>query len=758
MVRQFIKERLGTIIFFAIVAVFIVWGCLSIQTARQHAITYAQDYVAPEGNVDASAEGQYVSVARTDRLELFYNDAKGAVQVKDLANGYLWKSICDDEVYDLGSVNKQWKRYLQSPLIISYNDLEKRDSGATRADAVKECTWREATPIENGISVVYGFLKPGIYVTVEYALEGDQFVARVPVDGIREESKYALTVIELMPYFGAADDEVDGYLFYPDGSGAVTTYAKAGERPSQVAKATLYAYTNKNLSIANLFADPYEHYTAAMPVYGIKNGDNAILAAFGEGAANSAVVVNPSGTDNVRLNRIGFELYPRNVYTVDMYSVSTGVDSSATGGVVQRVDKALISEDKEIRYFFLEGDEASYSGMASVYREYLKGNGLLKEAFAEGAEMPLALRLLMGATKEGMIFDEYVPMTDFSQVQEILSRLEERGVTDKKITLRSWTEDEDNYAYWGPARQLGGTGGLKALDRYVEEHPGNEVYLENTFIGATSDTKGIAEDKDIVYNGLNVEVSLQYFNGTVEYLMNPATAARRSSDLLARLEKYGRLGVAYREIGKYVYPDFNENAPYTKSQTMEQWRAMMDATAAAGRKVASNGANDYVYGSTDYLYGMREDSYGLSITDYAVPFLQMVVSGCIPYSTQGAGNLSYDLQTQKLKWAEYGAIPYFYLTYESALNLRDTDYSTLFSSTYADWEDAVVETYLEFRENLSCIYGEQMVSHEYLTDDLVRVEYGNGVAVYVNYGGEEASVGGVKVPAKSYMAVEGGGR
>ena len=37
--------------------------------------------------------------------------------------------------------------------------------------------------------------------------------------------------------------------------------------------------------------------------------------------------------------------------------------------------------------------------MAATYREYLIENGLLMAAIAEGEEMPLALRLLMGTSK-----------------------------------------------------------------------------------------------------------------------------------------------------------------------------------------------------------------------------------------------------------------------------------------------------------------------------------------------------------------------
>lgn len=758
MVKKFIKERLGTIVLFAVVIIFVIWGFASVNKAKENAITYSDDYEAPEGNVNFDDAGRYVSIAKTDSLELFYNEAKGTIQVKNLENGYLWKGVCDNEVYDLDSLGKQWLAEVQSSIIISYNDLKKRDSGVKTIRSGKDAGFLETEYIENGVSVTYGFLTPGIYITVEYVLDGDQLVVRIPYEKIREDSKYAVTTIQVLPYFGATGNENDGYLFYPDGSGAITSFEKVDTRPANVKSAYLYTYTHKSVGFENLVTEKYDQYTAAMPVFGLKNGDNALFATCTEGEENTGIAVTPSGYV-VDLNRICFEVYTRNVFNVNMYSISNGVGTTATGGQVQRVDKNVITEDKEIRYFFLSGDKANYSGMADVYRSYLVENGLLTDAIGENAEMTLALRLLMGATKEGMVFDEFISMTDFDQVQEILQRLSDAGVSSTQVVLDGWLSASD-YAkmnYWGPAGQLGGKGGMKDLNRYLEESGYNgNVYLENQFTLANSNTSGLSEDTDVAYDGLNVEISMEDMDGTVYYLINPLAAYKRNNKFLDKIEKYNELDVAYLNLGRYAYADFNQTAPYRKSETVNQFRELLNATKSTDRKAAVEGANQYTYSYADYLYMLREDSFGLSITDYSIPFVQMVISGMIPYSTEGAGNLSYDLQTQKLKWIEFGALPYFYLTYESALNLRDTDYSTLFSSTYGDWENTVIETYNEFKENLSCVYGEQMVEHRIITDDLICVGYANGVEIYINYGKTDARADGVNVPAKSYVVVGGG--
>lgn len=758
MVKQFIKDRLGTIILFAIVIMFVIWGAFSINEAKQNAITFNdKEYVAPESTVDYTVEGTYVSVAKTDSLELFYNEAKGAIQVKDLKSGYLWKGIVDEEVYPgFQKKNKQWVAYMQSSVTIYYKDLKNRDASLERLFSGKDLGLLEAEFIENGVSVTYGFHKQGIYITVEYVLDGDELVVTIPVDKIREDTKYVVSSVEVLPFFGAAGNEKSGYLFYPDGSGAITTFENVNSRPDNVVSAYYYTYTNKDVTFRNMWdEDLYNRYTASMPVYGIKVDDNAMFCYATEGAENMGLTVNPSGVV-VDLNRMAFTVYPRNTYNVNAHSMSTGSGTSATGAQIQRVDKQLIPEDKQLRFGFLSGKDADYSGMASYYREYLIENGLLQDSVESGETLPLALNLLMGTTKEGMVFDEFITMTNFKNVQEILDRLSNAGVKNAEVVLQAWMKGYDEYEYWGPASQLGGKKGLKNLNSYLQTATLKNVYLENGFMFASSDTSKLDEDADVAVDGLDIEISFENMDGVMQYMMNPLAAYKRNNAFLKKLEKYDALGVAYEDVARYVYADFNPNATYTKHESVEQLRELFAATDNSGRDIATNGSNQYAYSYTDYIYGIREEAYGLSITDYSVPFTQLVLSGMIPYSTEGAGNLAYDLQTQKLKWIENGALPYFYLTYESALKLRDTDYDTLFSSTYADWEQTVVDTYKEFEANLSCVYGEQMVDHKIITSDLYRIEYANGIVIYINYANTDAKVDGLTVPAKNYVVVKGG--
>ena len=754
MLKKVLKERLGLILFMLVVAVLVIWGAVSVANAQKNAVRTEYEYVPVEGNVDFEDEGSYRRAAGNDKMELYYNEANGTVQLKDLESGYVWKSVVDDEVYDTEKVNKQWASYLKSVLTVSYNDLQQRDAPPTKVFSSSDCDYLETEYLDNGVRVRYGFTQPGIFLSVEYLLEDGQFVVRIPADRIEEQSQFVITTLEILPFLGSAGDEVDGYFVYPDGSGAVTDYANADHRPASIKAGMWRTYSNKTLAVEEFMNESlYERYTATLPVFGIKNGSSALLAAFTQGAENSGVVGYPSGYV-VNLNHIGFEIYTRNVFNVNMFNVSSGVGETANGKEIQRVDKALNAEDREIRYFLLNGEDADYSGMADVYREYLLATGQLKGVIEEGDAMPLSLEVIMGITKPQMILDEYVKMTSISELMAIMEDLKERGINDTEILLRSWQKDGENYPdYWPIASQLGGRKGLEELDEYLQKNSGGRVYLENNFIFAMQKNGGFSTTGDVVYDGLNLPVSASGYD-TNWYLLNPQAAFERSEDFLDKLSSWSSLGAAYQYMGRIIYPDYNKSAPFTRNQTVEKWKEIFAQVKEQKRPLACEGMNQYVYESADYLYHVRDSAFGLSITDASIPFVQMVLSGLIPYSTD-PGNLSYDMDIQKLKWIEYGALPNFIITNEDAINLRESDFDYVFTSTYDVWKDRITEIYQEFISNFQQIYGRQMIRHERLEDGVVGITYDNGVQVLINYNDADREIKGAAVPAKGYVITEG---
>lgn len=61
-------------------------------------------------------------------------------------------------------------------------------------------------------------------VTLQLRIEDDELVATVPFDEISYTSSYIPIHIDVLPYFGAADTDSEGYMLVPDGCGAIINF------------------------------------------------------------------------------------------------------------------------------------------------------------------------------------------------------------------------------------------------------------------------------------------------------------------------------------------------------------------------------------------------------------------------------------------------------------------------------------------------------------------------------------------------------
>ena len=580
-ILRYIKERIGLYIFVVFLVGVVLWGYTSVQNLRSNAGRRVVEYTPREANVDFDNSGEYSIVAETDELALYFNGSRGSIWVQDKASDYIWKGIADESVYPgMDRLNRLWESYLQSMVALTYNNTNVRDGTPATLYSNTDCDYITYEYIPNGVSVTYGFTAYGLFLTVEYRLE-DELVIRIPRNKLIEESIHVFNMIELMPFFGAATNDIDGYMFYPDGSGGITRYANYTERASNPNRGIWSTFSSRRVTFEDI--ENYERNSAAMPIFGIKNNDNAVLVVCTEGMEDTGITAYPSGTTlNLNINRIGFEMYMRNIFYIDLFNV-TGDSGVTNSRIVQRFDRELTPGDRELRYFFLRGDSANYSGMADTYRDYLLATGQLRKVIKNGDTLPLALTMLMGATRESMIFDEYVKMTSFREVEEILHSFNRQGITDIHTVLDSWQRNGQSYPYYWPvAGQLGGGSGLGGLNEFIKNNIGNKVYLSNDFVYANDRRAGISRGfsttRDIVYDGVELAVTAGF--NTIWYLLNPQVSHNNSVDFLNKLSRYDRIGVGHQYLTRYVYPDYNPyngRGTFTRRQTVAKWREILRA-------------------------------------------------------------------------------------------------------------------------------------------------------------------------------------
>ncbi|HBP37392.1 MAG TPA: hypothetical protein DD640_01365 [Clostridiales bacterium] len=492
---------------------------------------------------------------------------------------------------------------------------------------------------------------------------------------------------------------------------------------------------------------------AALPVFGIKNGGSAMLAAATQGSEDSSITVMPGGYI-MDLDRTYYTLRYRYSYEYSLSNITVyGVNSNEQLSTYKYAD-SIIGTDRTLRYFFLAGDEADYSGMAGAYRDYLSVAGLLNQAIGPDDAIPLGIEMFMGTSEESMLQEIFISMTTFSEAEQICNHLRAAGADTLEVTLRGWTKGGygEYPVVWPAERQIGGRKGLEAFAAYTNG-AGITAFLRQNFVHANSDNKVFSTRRDTVQQGSGMPIT----DGRGFFLINTEVATDKAAAFLANTHQYcsdedNQFGVAYDAIGSLVFHDFTRRGLASRSNTIQAWIGLL--TADENRPAAVGGGNLYTLAYADRLYDVAEETEKYWCSDQEIPLYQMVVHGLIPYSTN-SGNLSDNYTTQKLKWVEYGSMPFFELTYNQAVKLMETQANDLFSSYYLDWADIAADTYAEFNERLASVWSQTIVEHEIISGTLRKVRYGNGTVIYINYADTAAQADGYDLPARDYIVIDG---
>ncbi len=695
-------------------------------------------------------------VARTDTLELLYDGSDSSISVRDLRSGRTWNTLYDPESLPDAKINNTWKQNMQSLFIVSFSDksAQGRDQVVT-ASMAKLDPVMEACRIDGGIRIRYTFPSMGLSFMADFGIEGSAFSIRVPSDGLDEASETRLLALEAAPFLGAARNDETGYILYPDGSGALLRFsAESGSRRATAYRMIPYGTDAFDFANDRVGEDSTARSTASralLPAFGMKSGTGAYVALLTEGEADAAVNVYPSGL-GVPLYRVAPSFQFRRTYGVYPTTVDNP-SSTLEKPLFIKIDDRLIDSDKEVRYYFLEEGSADYGGMASTCRQVLLEEGKLVDRIQDGDPIPASLELFMGTTRRRFLLNEFVVTTDFRQAEAIVRDLDEAGIPKAFLTLWGWYRNGQGAypASFLPAPQLGGRPGLGRLASLCRDMAW-PLSLEVDPIDIVKANGGFSTRGDIVLDGNGYAVQDRTSS---RYLFNPVAAFRRTSAGFDTLSDLGIDGVFLTRIGAMTYDDYQRRNPTMRSETVDRWRDLLREAQERFGHVAVDGGNGYVLALSDHLVSIGEKDSGFVITDESVPFYQMVVHSYIPCSGQVL-NLSHDAVAQVLRWVEQGTMPAFRLTWESPALLRDTDANTLFSSRFDLWRDDLVRIVSDFNQRLAPAWNSPVRSHASLSKTLKRVEYENGVTVYVNYGYEAADWEGVRVPAREYLVLDPG--
>lgn len=559
-------------------------------------------------------------------------------------------------------------------------------------------------------------------------------LADFAVGGLKSISVTSLVELQVLPYFGSSSDNAEGYMLYPDGSGAITRFKKNHPDFSGAYRSDVYSDDTPDMDIISLLET--KGLTGTMlPVVGVQKDGAAFAATAVSGDEECFVNFCPSGyIMDVNRTFLGFR-YRRKVNG----GADMGSFTGSEGNFQYESERRNISP--RIDYLFLADDKADYSGMANAVRELYLENGMLKKStMLESGLPPMALDIFGGFNRRQLIFDNYLVFTNYYQAAEIINDISRHTNMQLMVNFREWTADDSLKP--APLPAFGGKKGFDVMTEMARDCQ-TPLFL---FYNPYRVSVGMSGYKD---GDLAVSNNLLIIQGKLykQMALSPAVMVGKYRAVLDDLKQRNVNGVTLMGAGDFLYYDYNPKRLTMRADSIAYWQQALKETREKLGAAAVSGGNRYVLGTTDWLQDIPNMSSGYSYSDESVPFYQMVVHGSVPYSGKYI-NAFYDPAVEKLKAIEYGYTPIYSVSY------NPVEYVTSFTSVYHDLRDEILALCSEYYENLSCISDQAMISHEVMGEQ-VKVTYANGVSVYVNYSTSNATVDGHTIKALDYVVVGG---
>lgn len=685
--------------------------------------------------ITTPAYSEMETVAKNKDYTLLYHADGYDFFVKSNTSDKVWSSAVHPDYMDLSQKTADTYSSLLELTVVDA-------SGGIRTLSLTDANSTDFSVLkgekENGIVLSVTLSADAISFDVEITLENDGLSVNVPADSLKEEGESKLLSLHLLPCFGVTKVGEDGYIFYPDGSGALIPIRDYAAATPQSYNYPLYGLatpdfteydSKKEQNIQNLM----------LPVFGVKQQLGGFLTAITAGDTNASL--NMSVSD---CHKEWFQFDYR-MYTSAEFNY-TG--TAFGGGTVSKLLPELIEGDRALRIFLLEGDKNTYSDMACTYRKHLENEGIITR-LEDKKEIPLSVEVFMAATSSGMLGDTLQVMTTYSQAGDILSDLKKEGVDRVDALLVGWASGgyEQKPTAAGFESGLGGLSDYKKLYSYAQKNDVSLTLAADYLVG-DSGKGSFNKKKDVLRNLLGAAVTDK---DETLFFMNPSVNLKNSVERIAKKEI---VNLCLTDLGELLLPSFYEKAPVSRTKTAGAYKAALKVLAETQQTVSVSGGNFYVLPYATRLYDIADTDSAYYQNGQTVPFYQMVMHGYADYSSV-AGNLSENLILQKLKWVETGALPHFVITEQSPAKLKDTGYNEMFSSEYTLWKDKMAAVYEEFNSKLSAVYNSVMTEHKILKPDLIRVSYENGSRVYINYGEKAQTADGVTVPAMDYIVTGG---
>ena len=597
---------------------------------------------------------------------------------------------------------------------------------------------------------------PVFNASVVYRLDQDELIVEVPYDSLRCEGDYPMSYVSVLPYFGAAGTEQEGYMLLPEGGGALIDYNN-GKLSQSAYYANLYGW-----DYATERKEVISETRNAFPVFGMGQPDGSFICVIEGASSYAGINADIAG----RFNNYNFVYAKYNVIHYDRFNVS-----NRTAQLLYMYEKQIPDDTVVQRYFFTEGD--NYVDMANIYGKYLRRDPELRYESAS-ADVPVNVELVGAIDKKvpklGVPVKTVLPMTTFEQADAIISELLEEGIKDLNVRMTGWANGgvrQKVLTGVHTLNELGGDSGMKKLIASAKDKGINLFFdgiscfaydsgLLEGFLPFSNAARFTTREQAILYNYSTVTYRQSDWQD-VYYLVRPDYAQKCADNLINALKDRDAAGVAFRDIGNLLSADYYMQNTVTREQVKEMNVQTLRDAVAKGLKISIKEGNNYAIPYADMITDMNLTGNTYAIIDHRIPFYQIALHGMKDYTGESI-NLAGDYQTALLECAEYGAGLNFTFMKEDTSVLRDSMYSCYRAASYDRWKDIVTPMIRRYQTEMAGLNRQTIVDHKQLAEEVSETTYADGTKVYVNYSSLDYRGNGVTIPAREYLVKRGDGQ
>lgn len=694
-------------------------------------------------------------IVQNNNMALYADMTYGYFYLENVATGKQWYSVPTDSEIDPYTAGKNYTN-LRSQVVVEYiNRPEVAWSSSTQfANSYSDSVGQEGFAVKkivNGICVTYAFPMLELAFDVEYTLNDGYFEAALKLDSIKEKADgFALVSVNVLPSFGAGNWEAEGYLFVPDGSGALVTFNN-GIVTNTSYKAMVYG--EETTTVTEMKKTLTE--SIRLPVFGTVTENNALMGVITQGDAVSHITAL-NGHEECGYNAVS---------SIFQYRFM-----QAQRNMFNKKDVNMLAEPKlgmdayKVRYYLLDGDKANYVGMASAYRDYL----IKEKGFAKKTIDPKFHVRMLGFYEEAASFLGVIPytkkvkLTTYDEAVQIAKDLKDGGITALSMQYLGWTNNgvankkiPDSAA---PSGALGGKSAFASLVDYCKQEQFS-LFPEVDLLTFQKSGNGVRKTKDAARTVFGKVVHRQEYIlsnyvpklGTdITAILSPNKLDRVATKYLEALKKQGLTSVNLGNLGDYCYANYHLKDEHNRSLFPQTVEAVLKKYTDAGIAVAVSGGNAFTLPYVSLVTDVPVCSSGYDMFDTDVPFYQIVLHGYVPYTTKPIAQTA-DPTVTYLAAVENGSELLYYGMHEDASELFDGDYTHFYGSTWTLWKEKALAQNQAYYPLQKKVADQPIVAHYEPVEDVYVTQYADGTVVAVNYNKTDVLLeNAVTVPALNF--------